>query len=506
METLVRRRVLRTVGDRLEFVHDRIRDVAFKADLLPLRRAVLHRRLAESMEALYATDLDPYCLAIGTHYAEGEVWAKAVPFLRRAGTAAADRSAYREAAASFERALAALEHCPPERATTEQAIDLRLDLARAYLPLGRHRERLALVEEAERLAVAIGDPTRLGWAHRGMAGVLYNLRQFDRAIAYGERALAAAEAARRPSPEDQCELCAGPHSPRGRSQRPGDRPLPGGDDPHRRRRRHRPRDAWLVRAPPPRRPGLAGAGAGGGRSVSGGPGSRRGGPPPRRRHPAARRPPGPALPRAGPLPPGRHGGGAAPLRAGAWRSPRPRTTRSWLAAAYAGLGRTLARSGRGEEAIGLLERSVAMERAGTGVAPANRIRQLGRGVSGGGPRGRGARAGAGRAGGAGAPRRASGGDAARAFALVGAALAAREPPDLAGAEAHYREALELATPLGLAPLVACCHLGLGQVDRRRGRRSSGAGAPGHALAALKRMGMTLWAEQAEREQEALANG
>ena len=174
VEELVRRRVLRTVGDRLEFVHDRIRDVA-KAEILPLRRAALHRRLAESMEALYATDLDPYCLAIGTHYADGEVWAKAVPFLRRAGTAAADRSAYREAAASFERALAALEHCPSERATTEQAIDLRLDLARAYQPVGRHRERLALVEEAERLAVAIGDPARLGWAHLGMAAVLYNL-------------------------------------------------------------------------------------------------------------------------------------------------------------------------------------------------------------------------------------------------------------------------------------------------------------------------------------------
>jgi hypothetical protein len=41
--------------------------------------------------------------------------------------------------------------------------------------VGRHRERLALVEEAERLAVAIDDPARLGWTHQGMATVLYNL-------------------------------------------------------------------------------------------------------------------------------------------------------------------------------------------------------------------------------------------------------------------------------------------------------------------------------------------
>ena len=81
-----------------------------------------------------------------------------------------------------------------------------------------------------------------------------------------------------------------------------------------------------------------------------------------------------------------------------------------------------------------------------------------------------------------------------------------EPPDLAGAEAHYREALELATPLGLAPLVACCHLGLGQVDRRRGEARRAREHLDIALAALNRMGMTPWAEQAEREREVLAGG
>jgi hypothetical protein len=96
--------------------------------------------------------------------------------------------------------------------------------------------------------------------------------------------------------------------------------------------------------------------------------------------------------------------------------------------------------------------------------------------------------------------------AARAHALVGATLAAREPPDLAGAETHYHEALKCATRLGLAPLVARCHLGLGQVHRRRGEFGRAREHLDTALAALKRMGMTLWAEQAEREREALING
>ncbi len=90
--------------------------------------------------------------------------------------------------------------------------------------------------------------------------------------------------------------------------------------------------------------------------------------------------------------------------------------------------------------------------------------------------------------------------------LVGAALAARQPPDLAGAEAHYHEALELATPLGLAPLVACCHLGLGQVGRRRGDARRAREHLDIALAAFNRMGMTPWAQETERERDVLSGG
>jgi tetratricopeptide (TPR) repeat protein len=179
---------------------------------------------------------------------------------------------------------------------------------------------------------------------------------------------------------------------------------------------------------------------------------------------------------------------------------------SWLAAAYSGLGRTLARAGRGEEAVGLLERSVALEWAGTGVAPRHRMRQLGEVYLAAGrveealAQGRKVLEELARRG------EPTGGDATEALALVGAALAAREPPDLEGAEAHYREALEQATRLGSAPLVARCHLGLGRLHRRRDDLGQAREHLDTALTALNEMGMTLWVEQAEREREALTNG
>ena len=56
---------------------------------------------------------------------------------------------------------------------------------------------------------------------------------------------------------------------------------------------------------------------------------------------------------------------------------------------------------------------------------------------------------------------------------------ARRPSRRETAEGHYREALALATELGMRPLVAHCHLGLGKLYRRTGDGAKAAGAPDH---------------------------
>jgi hypothetical protein len=81
VEELVRRRVLRAIGEQLVFVHDRVREVAY-AGLLPFRRKLLHRQVAGTLEALHAGDLGPYVAALGQHYHGGEVWDKAFAYLR----------------------------------------------------------------------------------------------------------------------------------------------------------------------------------------------------------------------------------------------------------------------------------------------------------------------------------------------------------------------------------------------------------------------------------------
>jgi tetratricopeptide (TPR) repeat protein len=53
------------------------------------------------------------------------------------------------------------------------------------------------------------------------------------------------------------------------------------------------------------------------------------------------------------------------------------------------------------------------------------------------------------------------GDEAWALRLLGDLASDLEPPDLSAAEGHYHDALALADALGMRPLVAHCHRGLG---------------------------------------------
>ena len=193
IEELVRRGVLEGTDDRFDFTHDRIRAV-ISADLLLPQRKVLHRQIGAALETVHADDLETHSAALGSHYRAGEVWDKAVHYLRRAGEKAMARSGYREAAGYFEQSLSALTHLPETRAMQEQAIDLRLALRSALAPAADMGRVLACLREAEVLAAALDDRRRLGQIaiflslHFSMVGA------YDHAIAAGQRAISLAVA------------------------------------------------------------------------------------------------------------------------------------------------------------------------------------------------------------------------------------------------------------------------------------------------------------------------
>jgi tetratricopeptide (TPR) repeat protein len=93
-----------------------------------------------------------------------------------------------------EQALRALHQLPESRTTRQQAIDLRLDLRTALFALGEHERMRDVLREAERVAEALDDPGRLGWASVAIGHSFWLLGDQARAIAASQRALTLAEA------------------------------------------------------------------------------------------------------------------------------------------------------------------------------------------------------------------------------------------------------------------------------------------------------------------------
>ena len=191
VEELVARHVLHVVDERLDFTHDRIREVAYDR-LLPPRRRLLHAAVANALELLYAKDLVPHHVALSLHCQRGALWDKAVTYLRQSGATASLRGAHREAAACFNQALAALQHLPESRTVQEQGIDVRFALRNSLAALGEYDALLAHLRAADATARILGDQLRLGWVSAYLTNGLFALGENESALASGERAHAIA--------------------------------------------------------------------------------------------------------------------------------------------------------------------------------------------------------------------------------------------------------------------------------------------------------------------------
>jgi len=191
VEELVARHVLHVVDERLDFTHDRIREVAYEG-LLPPRRRLLHAAVANALEAVYANDLAPHHATLSLHCQRGALWHRAVTFLRQSGAMAAARGAHREAVTCFDQALAALQHLPESRAQHEQNIDVRFALRNSLAALGEYDALLVHLRAAEATARALGDRLRLGWVSAYLTNGLFALGENASAIASGEHAYAIA--------------------------------------------------------------------------------------------------------------------------------------------------------------------------------------------------------------------------------------------------------------------------------------------------------------------------
>jgi tetratricopeptide (TPR) repeat protein len=144
LDELWQRRIVREQGDdTYDFSHDKLRELAYDS-LSPAHQRLLHRRIAEAFEEVYAGDLDAVSAQIAAHYERASLPGRAIPYYRRAGEAALRIYANSEAITAFQRAAALLEAGVPGHAQREQqwqeAAAIYASLGDIFAMTGRQQE------------------------------------------------------------------------------------------------------------------------------------------------------------------------------------------------------------------------------------------------------------------------------------------------------------------------------------------------------------------------------
>ncbi len=172
-----------------KFTHALTNEVAYGA-LVRERRVALHGQVFNALENLSAEKSYQDEETLAHHSYQGELWERAVVYLGQSGAKALACCASREAVSLLERGLRALEHLPDGRQKLESGIDLRLQLRNALFLIGDSAKLHRYLLEAEALAQTLGDHHRSGrvlnflCSHAGIAG------DPEAAVKYGKRVLA----------------------------------------------------------------------------------------------------------------------------------------------------------------------------------------------------------------------------------------------------------------------------------------------------------------------------
>ena len=170
------------------FKHALTTEVAYGA-LLHERRTSLHARIVKALEEMTENIPHDHLEKLAHHAFCGELWDKAVIYLKKTGTKAVSLSSFRNAVLYFEKALEALRSLPKTIDNLKNAVDLRIDMRNALFMLGEFQQGIQHLEEAKSAAVSLNDQGRLGMvfnliaAHWNLAG------KSERAIISGKQAL-----------------------------------------------------------------------------------------------------------------------------------------------------------------------------------------------------------------------------------------------------------------------------------------------------------------------------
>ena len=193
VEQLVRRHILTTDGERVDFCHDWIRRVAYE-QLKPRQRRRLHAAVGGAIEELHGNNKEEIADQLGHHYLQAGDARRAIPCLIQFADMASRRYALDDALRALQQAAKAAESLPsPER--DRQTLDLALRQTFVFSILGRQREIWEILQTHADQVKRVVDPFLTSEYHFRVGLTCFYLGKFAQGQVAGETALTEGERA-----------------------------------------------------------------------------------------------------------------------------------------------------------------------------------------------------------------------------------------------------------------------------------------------------------------------
>jgi class 3 adenylate cyclase/tetratricopeptide (TPR) repeat protein len=190
------------------FKHALTHEVAY-GSLLGERRRGLHTLIMETIERLYPDSLGEHVDSLARHASASEIWGKAAHYSRQAALKASERSAHREAVGWFEHSLAAQERLPENATVLQHAIETRLELRGSLIRLGKFPRILDELRRAEDHARALGSRIHLARVAADLSDYYWIAGAYRDAVESGQTALTLSTGLNDPELEASSGFCLG---------------------------------------------------------------------------------------------------------------------------------------------------------------------------------------------------------------------------------------------------------------------------------------------------------
>jgi len=179
---------------RYRFKHALVQDAAY-ASLLRSTRRQYHQQIAQVLEERFPETREEQPELLAHHYTEAGGTAQAIPYWRRAGQRAVERSAYREAIAHCTKGLELLQTLPDTPARAQHELLLHMTLRGPLMATkgqGAPEVERALTRVRE-LCQQVGETAQLFAVLEGLSSLYFVRAELQKARELGEQCLTLAK-------------------------------------------------------------------------------------------------------------------------------------------------------------------------------------------------------------------------------------------------------------------------------------------------------------------------